>query len=401
LADPPGGPPATRTGTGGRGFRPAWAEIDLDAVRHNVGLLRRLCAPSQVCAVVKANGYGHGAVHVGRAALEAGASWLAVATVEEGVELREAGIEASVLVLSEPPPAAMEEMVRFSLTPTIYSRRAVQLVSEAASRAGANLDVHLKLDTGMHRVGAQPEELDSIVSTVKACGNLRVGGLWTHLPVAEGLSEPDREFTNEQLDRFGSAAEKVAAAVGEKIVLHAANSAATLCFPRSRLDMVRCGIAVYGSPPHPSIGAEAKSLRPAMSLKAEVCHLTELDAGERPSYGRLRPLPGRSVVATVPLGYADGVPRRLFEAGATVLVGGRRRPLAGAVTMDQIVVDCAGGSGVSVGDEVVLIGEQGGEEITAWEWAEELGTISYEVLARIGPRVPRVFVGETTEQERS
>jgi alanine racemase len=258
-------------------------------------------------------------------------------------------------------------------------------------------------------VGAELAELARVVRAVADSKVLGLGALWTHLAVADGTGDEDRAFTTEQLRLFANSSKEVAATTGTVPALHAANSAAAITRPDARFSMVRCGIAVVGSLPSPDLAPALREaaasvarpagedlLRPVMSLRAEVRHLTRLEAGERPSYGRLRPLPERSTVATVPVGYADGVPRRFFDQGGTVLVGGRHRPLAGAVTMDQIMVDCGPDSDVSLGDEVVLIGEQGGERITAWDWAEALGTISYEIVSRIGPRVERVLVGDTS-----
>lgn len=456
--------------------RPAWAEVDLSAIRHNTALLRRRAAPAALCAVVKADGYGHGAAPVARAAIEGGAAGLAVATVEEGVELREARITQPVLLLSEPPDDACDDVVAAGLTPTLCTEESVALVAASARRLGTRLAVHVKIDTGMHRLGADPASFAAVVAAVEADSALRLEGVWTHLAVADGTTEEDRRYTAGQLERFERA---VAALPSRPRLLHAANSAATLAWPAARYDMVRCGIALYGVPPaappegaSPSgttgradatgsaassgpagtpatpaagstnghrrsnngdaaggapgapgegptepaprtgrsaapgagndpLAAAAGRLRPALALRARVVAVRELEAGERPSYGRLRPLPERSVVATVPLGYADGVPRRLFTVGASVLVGGRRRPLAGMITMDQLVVDCGPGANVVVGDEVTLIGPQGDEEVTATEWAGLLGTIGYEVLTGIGPRVPRVYVGEASAGWRS
>ena len=383
-----------------------WAEVDLAAVRHNAGWLRRLVAPAALCAVVKADAYGMGAVAVGRAALEGGASWLAVAMVEEGAALRRSGIDAPVLLLSEPVPEAMEAVVAHRLTPTLCTTAGVAALGAAVSGSGGGfegrvpVEVHVKVDTGMHRVGADPGELVAVVRAVEAAPGLRLGALWTHLAVADEVDDESRGFTAGQLARFEQARRAVAEAGISVPLVHAANSAGALAWPTSRLDMVRCGIALYGVAPSPDLASlvdggrgEGEGLHPVLSLHARVSHVRVLDAGERPSYGRRRPLSRRSVVATVPIGYADGVPRRYFAAGGTVLVGGRRHPLAGAVTMDQIVVDCGPGAAVSVGDDVVLIGEQGTESLTVEDWAETLDTIGYEVLTGIGARVPRVPVG--------
>jgi alanine racemase len=378
-------------------WRPARADIDLDAVRHNAGVLGRLAGPAQLCAVVKADGYGHGAVPVARAALEGGATWLAVALVEEGVTLREAGIEAPILLLSEPPAEAMAEAVTRGLVPTVYTGEGIEALGRAAGEGGHGpLGVHLKVDTGMHRVGADQTDTVALADAIVAHPQLELGAVWTHLAVADGGEPVDRDFTDLQLARFDAILASLAAAGHHPPLTHVANSAGAISTAASRRDLVRCGIALYGVAPTPSVAADlattaAGALRPVLSLRTRVTYVRHLDAGERPSYGRRRALARRSTVATAPIGYADGFPRRLFDQGGEVLIGGIRRPLAGVVTMDQIVIDCGavGEAPVAVGDEVVLLGRQGSEEITATEWADLLGTISYEVLCGIGPRVPR------------
>jgi alanine racemase len=379
--------------------RQAWAEVDLGAVRHNVSLLARRAAPAAVYAVVKADAYGHGAVPVGAAALEAGAAGLAVAIVDEGLELRDAGVRAPVLVLSEPAPGTEASVVRAGLSPTVASSGALRALGAAARRAGRRVAVHVKVDTGMHRVGVAPEEAAGLVAAAAGEDGVDLDGVCTHLPVADGTGEGDRTFTAAQLEVF----EKVVAGLPARPrLLHAANTAGAVAWPASRYDLVRCGIGVYGVAPSDALSSDGAGperaaaflaeLRPALSLKARVSAVRELDAGARPSYGRLRALPERAIVATVPLGYADGVRRGLFSGGCPVLVGGSRRPLAGTVTMDQLMVDCGPGAGVAPGDEVVLLGRQGDETVTAAEWARALGTIAYEVLCGVGPRVPRVYV---------
>jgi alanine racemase len=378
--------------------RPAWAEIDLHAITHNAGVLARLAAPAELCAVVKAHGYGHGGPAVARAALAGGATRLAVALVDEGVELRQHDVTAPILLLSECGLDAVEMTIAYGLTPTLYSAESIEAFAAAAGAAGKRIAVHVKVDTGMHRVGAPPEALAGLVAAVAAEPMLELESVWTHLPVADGLTEVDRAFTTDQLGLFERL---VADLEGQGVAVplrHAANTAGTIAFPEARFDMVRCGLGLYGYLPGPSVQeafaaqAAGETLRPAMSLKAEVVAVRTLDAGERPSYGRLRPLPASSVVATVPIGYADGVPRALFTGGYDVLIGGARRPLAGMVTMDQIVVDCGADDSVRPGDEVVLLGRQGDETITADDWADLLGTISYEVVCGVGPRMPRILV---------
>ncbi|MBL8776573.1 MAG: alanine racemase [Acidimicrobiales bacterium] len=386
---PPGRPTPDPTGAGVPVTgRPAWAEVDLAAVAHNVAVLIERVAPAQVCAVVKANGYGHGAVPVARAAVGAGASWLAVALVDEGVELRDAGLDAPVLVLSEPRPEEMPRVVAERLTPAVYTLEGVTALAEAARVAGVVVPVHLKVNTGMNRVGAQPGEVLTLARAIDTDPALRLDALWTHCAVAD---EPDHPFTAEQLARFRAAAAELEGEGLHPPLLHAANSAAALVHPEARFDLVRAGIAVYGIDPAPALTGVA-ALQPALSLHAHVTHVKRVGAGERVSYGLRHEFGRDATVATVPLGYADGVPRRLSGVGGEVLVGGRRRPIVGVVTMDQLMVDC-GDDPVAVGDEVVLIGRQGAEAVTANEWGDRLGTIGYEVVCGIGPRVPRVYRG--------
>jgi alanine racemase len=363
--------------------RPTRLEIDLAAVRANVAAIAAEVAPAAVCAVVKADGYGHGDVPVSEAALDAGATHLAVALVGEGIRLREAGIRAPILLLSEPPEQAAAEVVRWELTPTVYRR---PLLDALVAAAPQGYPVHVKADTGMHRVGAPPAAAVELARGVVAAG-LRLEGLWTHFAV----SESDAEFTSVQLQRLAAAADALAEHGIRPEMLHASNTGGALGHPEARLDMVRVGLGVYGLRPAPGM-APSVALRPAMRVVSAVSFVQRLPAGARPSYGRRRPLPTEATVATVPIGYADGLPRRLAEGDGEVLIRGRRHPFAGTVTMDQIVVD-VGDHPVAVGDEVVLLGAQDDTEITADEWAERMGTISYEVVCGFGPRVPRRYLG--------
>jgi alanine racemase len=371
-------------------FRPAWEEVDLDAVRANARRLADLAAPARLLAVVKADAYGHGAVPVATAALDAGATWLGVALVEEGTALRAAGLDAPVLVLSEPPPEAADAVVAAGLTPVVYTEPGIEALAKAVADAARDepLPVHLKVDTGMHRVGCDPGRARSLVEAVAARPELDLEGICTHCAVAD---EPDRAETRAQLDEFQRLLDSLDGAAARPRVVHAANSAALLAFPDSRFDLVRVGIALYGVAPGPAV-ADRVALEPALSLRARVTYVKDLPAGAGVSYGLRYALAAAGRVATVPVGYADGVPRNLGLAGGEALIGGRRHPIAGAVTMDQLMVD-AGDAPVEVGDEVVLLGRQGGEAITAEEWAARLGTIAYEIVTGIGPRVPRRYVG--------
>jgi len=364
----------------------AWAEIDVGAVAHNVETLLGLVAPAQLWVVVKADAYGHGAVTVARAALAAGATGLCVALTSEGVALRDAGIDAPVLVLSEQPPEHAAVLVAHDLVPTVYSAAGIDAL---AALRYEGLPVHLKLDTGMHRVGADPDDVSALVERIVGCAPwLRLDGVFTHLAVAD---EPEDAFTAAQLERFDAALATVERSVARSQV-HAANSAGAIAHPAARRSIVRAGIAVYGISPGPQLDDRCAELRSVLSLKARVSFVKRVAAGERVSYGLLHRFAAPATVATVPIGYADGVRRSLFP-GQDVLIGGRRRPIVGVVTMDQLMVDC-GDDDVAVGDEVVLIGAQGGERIRAEEWAVRLGTIGYEIVCGIGARVPRVVVGE-------
>ncbi|MBW3556772.1 MAG: alanine racemase [Actinobacteria bacterium] len=368
-------------------FRPAWAEVDLGAVADNLRAVKAAAGGAEVWAVVKADGYGHGAERVARAALAAGASGLAVAMVEEAVVLREAGIDVPILLLSEPPAEAMGEVVARRLVATLYSHTALEALGREAAAGPQPLAVQVKLDTGMHRVGATFEDALAVAVSVQRHPRLTLDGVWTHLAVAD---EPARaDFTTGQCSRFDRFCETLGDAGVRPRMRHVANSAGVL-LAGATYDMVRVGIALYGYAPNATVAVPV-DLRPALSLVARVVQVKELDAGDRLSYGLRYRLAERSVVATVPLGYADGVPRRLSEVGGQVLVGGQRRPLAGTVTMDQLLVDCGPRATVQPGDEVVLLGRQGDEEITADDWATRLDTISYEILCGIGPRVPRVY----------
>jgi alanine racemase len=362
-------------------LRPTWVEVDLAAIRHNVATL----APpgAELMAVVKANGYGHGDVQVARAALDAGATWVAVALVEEGLRLRAAGIEAPVLVLSELPADAERTALDAKLTPMLCTTQGLAGLSAAVS--DTTVGVHVKVDTGMHRYGVQPEMTVDFVERVAASG-IRLEALWTHF----ASSSEDEKLTRGQLERFLSVVDDVRDAGHRPRLLHAANSGATILYPESHLDLVRVGIAIYGLAPAPGVGAGI-GLRPALTWRSIVAMATRLPAGEGISYGHRYRLQRDATVATVPVGYGDGYPR-VLSSNADVVIRGRRCRVAGSVTMDHLMVDC-GDLPVEPGDEVVLLGRQGDETVSAAELAELAGTIPYEIVTRIGERVPREHVG--------
>jgi alanine racemase len=375
--------------------RPAWAEISQGALAHNVAALKAVLGESQLCAVVKANGYGHGAQLAAKAVLDGGAHSLAVAIVDEGIELRGGGVSAPILLLAEIPPETIPDALAHSLTLTIGSPEGARAALGHAARLGGLHRVHLKVDTGMGRMGVRLDDVDEVADLLAGAPFVDFEGLYTHFSVADGSSGADRAFTRSQIEAFGAVVSRLGSRGISPRVLHAANSAGALGYREARFSMSRIGLALYGYLPDAWLGEvledAGQQLEAALALRAQVVAVRRLGAGERPSYGRRRALARAATVATIPFGYADGYPRRLFEAGAEVLIRGRRYPLAGSVTMDQLLVDC-GDDEVAPGDDVVLLGRQGGEQITAEEWARRAETITWEILCGIGARVPRVLV---------
>jgi alanine racemase len=373
----------------------AWAEIDLDAIGHNVEVLRRVVAPAAVWAVVKADGYGHGAVRTAKRTLQAGAEALCVALVDEGIELRQAGIDVPILLLAEQPTERADDVVRYRLTPTVYSRPCVDQLSAAAAHSSTRLAVHVNVDTGMQRVGVPVHEAPAIVRYVADhAPAIELAGVYTHLACAD---EPSSPASAEQLERFDRVLAELDSAGLCPPLVHVANSAGALAIPATHRSLVRAGIAIYGISPGPGVDHLTSELRPALTLKARLSVVKRVVAGSSISYGWRHRFDVDTTVATLPIGYADGVPRRLGtlpdRPGADVLIGGRRCPIVGVVTMDQLMVD-VGQADVGVGDEAVLIGEQGDERIGVAEWADRLGTIGYEIVCGIGRRIPRLEVGD-------
>lgn len=374
------------------------AEIDLDAVAHNVGVLRDLAPGAHLCAVVKADGYGHGAVEVARAAVAAGATWLGVAQVHEARTLRAAGIAEPILVLSESAgdDATLDLALGLGLHLVAYRLEHLDALSGRARHLGVRAAVHLKVDTGMRRVGCEPHEALALARRIAGDPHLHLAGTMTHLAVAD---EPGNPGTDAQRKRFDAVLAELAGAGIDPGLRHVANSAATMLHPGCHHDLVRVGIALYGIPPAPVLEGVAP-LRPAMRWTSTVGFVKPVSRGEGVSYGHRHVFEEATVAATVPVGYADGVRRGYGLAGGQVLIGGRRCPVVGAVTMDQLVVD-VGDLDVAVGDEVVLLGRQDGDEITATEAALVLDTIAYEVTCAVGPRVARRHRGGPTDGEPS
>jgi len=371
-------------------MRPTRAEIQLEAVARNVATANRLAGTAvQVMAVVKADAYGHGAVPVAMVALEAGATWLGVACPEEAAPLRDVGIRAPILVLGPVRPEQAEVAVRLDLDQCVSDPAQAESLAKEAAKVQRQARIHLKVDTGMGRVGVSPREARRAAEHLARFAALKLVGLMTHFADAEA---EDLSFAQEQLRQFTQAAETLEAAGMSPLILHAANSAALLRLPESRFDLVRPGIMLYGCHPRGREAAGDPPLAPAMRLCTEVSQLKDVARGATVSYGRTFVAPADIRVATLPVGYADGVGRLLSSRGE-VLLRGKRVPIIGRVCMDMLMLDVTAVPEARVGDEAVLMGRQGAAEITADEFAAWQGTISYEVLCRIGPRVPRVYMG--------
>ena len=369
-------------------YRPTRFEVRTAAVTANVEQLVALAAPAAVCAVVKADGYGHGAARVAHAAVAGGASAIGVALVEEAVILRDAGIGVPILVLSEPPVSAWPTVVELDLDAMVYSRSAIgEAVAAAGMSPAGPLRLHLKVDTGMHRVGCAIDDAVGLARLIVDAPQVQLAGVATHFATADDTASL---FPAVQLDRFRGVDEAIRAAGIDGYRRHAANSAATLALPSARFEMVRCGIACYGIAPSEPL-ADRMTFEPAGRLVSAVSFVKRLEPGEPISYGCRHVTEVATNIATVPLGYADGVPRSLAANDGLVLIGGRRYPVVGTVTMDQLMVD-VGDVDVVVGDEVVLVGEQGADALAANEVGSREGSIGYEIVTRIGPRVPRVEV---------
>jgi alanine racemase len=378
----------------------AWrlrADIDLGALRVNVRALRqRASGDAGLMAVVKADGYGHGLLPCARAARRAGADWLGTATPEEALALRADGDTGPLLCWLWTPVGPWREAIEAGVDVSASGLWALTEINAAARAAGRTARVHLKADTGLGRNGAQPADWPALVAAARAAeaeGTLRVTGLWSHFACAD---EPGHPSIAAQQAAFAEALAVAARAGLDPEVRHFANSPATLTLPGAHYDLVRCGVSVYGLSPSPEIGQPADfGLRPVMTLRARLAGVKRVPGGHGVSYGHGYTTPGDTTLALVPAGYADGIPRHASGCGP-VLVAGKLRTVAGRVAMDQFVVDL-GGDAAAEGDEAVLFGPGDRGEPTAEDWARAVGTIGYEIVTRIGSRVPRVYLGEDSE----
>jgi alanine racemase len=382
-------------------LRPAWVDVDLAALEHNLARLRERLAGSgtRTMAVVKADAYGHGAVGVSRSLEVAGVDWLGVALLEEGAEIRRAGVEVPILVLGTARPAKIPLYARYRLTPTVSSLAELALWRDWMAGHTGTQPIHLKVDTGMGRLGVAVEEVPRALEVLRTDPRLRLAGLLSHFGDADDLESPRNPA---QEARFAAVLALLTSEERERTVIHMANSAAALHRPGSRFSLARLGIAIYGldpaERPDRPLPPEARTdLRPVMSVRARIVQLREVPAGTPVSYGGRTVTRRRSRIAVVPVGYADGYEWRL-TGKAEALVRGRRVPIAGSVTMDMTLLDVTD-AGAELGDEVVLLGRQGDEEITATELAAHAGTISWEILCHLGLRLPRRYVREGRIEE--
>ncbi len=375
----------------------SWLEIDESAITRNTATMLAQAGGARLCAVVKANGYGHGAAPSARAALAGGATALAVAQVGEGIQLRHDQIDAPIWILSQPETREMTAVVTFGLEPSLQDQNGIEamvdaLASENRMAARASLGVkppaivHVCVDTGMHRSGAQPEDVTDLVGQIDAADGLTLGSVWTHCASAD---EPENPLTNEQMDQFDRVLLALDQASLTPPLVHAANSGGTLAFPRTHRDIVRCGISLYGLSPSPELAGRV-DLEPAMRWLSRVSLVKQLRAGDRVSYGQSGVVDRDTMVATLPVGYADGYRRLTWTGPGSVLIGGKRRRILGVVTMDQMVVE-VGDDSVAVGDEVVLLGQQVDERITAQDLAQWQGTINYEIVCSPTLRVTKTY----------
>jgi alanine racemase len=366
-------------------YRDTRIEVDLDAIKHNISQFRQILSEdTHILVAVKADAYGHGAVMVSQAAISAGATHLGVAFVDEGIQLREAQIGAPILVFGYIPPYAIETALLADLTFTVYDLDHMNQIADVAEKVGKKAKVHLKVDTGMGRLGIPPKEVISFIHQLKKRETVELEGIYTHFATADNLNS---DYFEMQLSLFEEILQQLKQLGIEIPLKHAANSAATLRMKQKWCNLVRIGISLYGFQdiPNPHV-----NLKRALSLKSSVTQLKCLPSGSGISYGKTYTTSHDEWIATIPLGYADGIFRQLSNKGIA-LVNGTRVPIVGRVCMDQLMLRVNDAVPVSIADDVVFIGKQGDEEITAEEIAEQLDTIHYEIVTRLGSRIPRLY----------
>jgi alanine racemase len=371
----------------------AWVEIDLSAIESNINALKSVAQKTKICGVVKANAYGHGAVEVARRLKKLNAKYLAVSCVEEAAELRDAGIKTPILLLYEPPGSYLKDALALGVVPTVHSYKFLNLMLQVPwkfidpiSGKKSYLPLHVKVDTGMHRLGASFEEAGRLIDVINNNDKLHLEGIWTHFATAD---DPNNPYLRIQLKRFNEFLLKTG--IEKSVIRHCANTPAFLLNKDTHMDMARIGLAIYGLYPNDLIRKKTEViLKPAMSLKAKVVHVQRITRGEGVSYGHLFVADSDCNIATLAVGYADGIPR-VSSDRAEVLIKGRRYKVAGNITMDLLTVNCKKDD-ISFGEEAVLIGVQGNDCITCEDWANWSGTINYEIVSRIGSRLERKYL---------
>ncbi|MBC7766344.1 MAG: alanine racemase [Hyphomonadaceae bacterium] len=371
-------------------LRRVWAEVNLDNIAHNVKEIRRIVTPRvKIMAVTKADAYGHGYLEVAKTLVESGADYFGVAFLDEAKQLRRNGFELPILILGYTPLEWVHELVAFNIIQTVYNFEAAQAISQAAYRVGKQAKIHVKIDTGMNRLGflCNEQSIQTILDIAKL-PNLEIEGIFTHFASAD---ETDRSFTVFQYEKFMEICKALHDNGLSIPVKHACNSAATIGFPEMHLDMVRPGLILYGLYPSEEVDHSLIQLKPAMELKAMVTYIKQVPSEMPVSYGRTYTTKADTKIATVPIGYADGY-SRLLAHKAKILINGQFAPVIGRICMDQCMIDVSSVNNIAIGDEVVIFGEQGGQSIFIEEIAATMGTINYELLCVIGKRVPRVYI---------
>lgn len=370
-------------------LRPVWAEINLDNLENNIKEIRRVAKSKDIIAVIKADGYGHGALDIAPTLLQNGATKIAVAAISEAVELRKGGINCPVMILGFTPPTFAEKIVDYDIEQTVYTYDLAKAISEAAQRKNKNAEIQIAVDTGMGRIGFLPDETSvNEVYKISKLPNIIIEGLFSHFASAD---EKNKEYTMLQVEKYNWFYNKLTEKGIHISTRHVANSAAIIDLPEIHYDAVRPGIILYGYYPSDEVDKKKISLKPVMTVKADVVNVKTIEPGQYVSYGRKFRAERRSVIATLPVGYADGYTRLLFNK-AKVIVNGRFAPVVGRICMDQCMIDITDAGEVNVGDEVILLGESSGLKFNADDIAKTLGTINYEVTCAIGKRVPRVYI---------
>lgn len=372
-----------------RHLRPVWAEVNLDKLAHNMREIRRVSKSKEIMAVVKADAYGHGALDIAPVLLENGADRLAVAVLSEAIELRKGGIKCPIMILGFTPTTFIDELLQYDIEQTVYSLEFAKELSKIARKKNKFAKIHIKIDTGMGRIGYQcTEENVEEIHKISQFSNIHIEGIFTHFSSADA---EDKNYTAKQMEEFNWVYNKLR---DKNVIInniHVSNSAAIIDLPEYHYDIIRPGIIIYGYYPSNEVDKEKIHLKPVMSLKTNVVHLKKVSKGEYIGYGRKFKTTREAIIATLPVGYADGYTRLLFNK-AEVIINGEMAPVVGRICMDQCMIDVTDVGCVKIGDEVILIGEDGNNRFDADDAAELLDTISYEIVCMIGKRVPRVYV---------